>query len=477
MVEKIPQKTLCLLLFLASLTIHGLGAWNLPLVDRDEPRFAEASREMLESGDFLVPRFNHKERYDKPPLFYWCQAASYRVSGQNDFAARFPSCLAAALTSLLIFGFGSRLYGRKTGFWAAVLFTTSAQTLVLAKAGVADMLFAFFYTIAVWSAWEVSQQKKRSGWILFCVGLALGFLTKGPLAFLPLLSLFIFAKLTKTKLDKPLLLSSMLGSLFLIGLWAVPALIKTQGAYFDIGFGKHVLERSLRPFEGHGAKDTFWYVVTLPFYFMTFFVSFLPWSWRAPQMIRLARSKPAGPKTTFLFCQLLCVFAVFSLLRTKLPHYTFPAFPVLSILWAHVWTRESLPERRLALGAGFMIAVNLILSLAVFPRISGYSVSKSLAQKSAPYLTPDMALVSVDYNEPSLVWYFRKYLDAWHEPLNEKEASFFIKQKGPKVCIVRSANTTKIFGALDPSWKIATASGFNPAKGKREDLTLIIKEG
>ena len=77
-----------LLLFFAFLALYAAGDWALPLVDRDEPRFAEASREMLEPGrDFIVPYFNNQPRYDKPPLIYWLQDAAYKIFGENEFAA------------------------------------------------------------------------------------------------------------------------------------------------------------------------------------------------------------------------------------------------------------------------------------------------------------------------------------------------------------------------------------------------------
>src|SRR5438046_3272487 len=85
------------LLFFGCVLFHIAGTWSLPLIDRDEPRFAEASREMLERGDYVIPFFNNQYRFDKPPLTYWAQAASYAAFGENDFAARLPSTIAAAL--------------------------------------------------------------------------------------------------------------------------------------------------------------------------------------------------------------------------------------------------------------------------------------------------------------------------------------------------------------------------------------------
>ncbi len=98
-----------IVLFLGCLLFHLAGTWSLPLIDRDEPRFAEAAREMRERGDYIVPYFNNQFRFDKPPLTYWFQVASYRLFGENDFAARFPTAIAAALVALILFAWGQQV--------------------------------------------------------------------------------------------------------------------------------------------------------------------------------------------------------------------------------------------------------------------------------------------------------------------------------------------------------------------------------
>src|SRR5204863_6094265 len=145
------------LLFFGCVLFHVAGTWSLPLIDRDEPRFAEASREMIQRGDYVVPYFNDHLRLDKPPLTYWAQTVSYRIFGQNDFAARFPSAVAAALTALVIFSWGRRIAGEKLGWWAAIIFTLSLQTFVHAKAAVADMWLVLFVTLAHRSGYELMQ--------------------------------------------------------------------------------------------------------------------------------------------------------------------------------------------------------------------------------------------------------------------------------------------------------------------------------
>src|SRR5215475_15870803 len=132
------------LLFICCVLFHIAGTWSLPLIDRDEPRFAEASREMIQRADYIVPYFNNQLRLDKPPLTYWAQVVSYRIFGESDFSARFPSAIAAALTALVIVTWGHRIGAAAVGWWAAMIFTLSLQTFVHAKAAVADMWLVLF---------------------------------------------------------------------------------------------------------------------------------------------------------------------------------------------------------------------------------------------------------------------------------------------------------------------------------------------
>ena len=176
-------------LFCGCLLFHLAGTWWLPLVDRDEPRFAEASREMIERDDYVVPYFNNRYRFDKPPLTYWFQVASFRILGQNPFAARLPTALAAALTAIVIFAWGASMQSSRAGFWAAIIFTLCLQTFLHAKAAVADMWLVLFVTLAHWAGYELLRDRfggtwrsavvrpdgGRGWWCLFYVSLALAF--------------------------------------------------------------------------------------------------------------------------------------------------------------------------------------------------------------------------------------------------------------------------------------------------------------
>src|SRR5260370_29018638 len=117
-------KPLYLLFFLGAALLYSLGNWSLLLIDRDEPRFAEASREMRQSGDFLLPRLNGQYRFDKPPLIYWCQVLAYDILGENDFAARLPTVIFAALTAVSTWVYLIPTFGPPIYPWSRILFFT-----------------------------------------------------------------------------------------------------------------------------------------------------------------------------------------------------------------------------------------------------------------------------------------------------------------------------------------------------------------
>src|SRR5476651_822652 len=181
-----------LLVFFAVLLLSVPQAALLPLLDRDEPRFAEASREMLQSGNFIVPTFNHAPRYAKPPLIYWCQAASFTLFGENAFAARLPSLLATAGTALILFVWGTRIGSAQMGLGAALSYAFCLQTVQQGRVATADALLIFFMTLTAFAGWKLitsppaSHSSRNYFWdTILALGFAGGFLAKGPEAFLP----------------------------------------------------------------------------------------------------------------------------------------------------------------------------------------------------------------------------------------------------------------------------------------------------
>jgi 4-amino-4-deoxy-L-arabinose transferase-like glycosyltransferase len=482
-------------------------------VDRDEPRFAEASREMRERGDYVIPYFNDKYRFDKPPFIYWTQIASYSVFGENDFAARFPSTVAAALTAVLLFAWGRRLGSERIGWWAAIIFTLCLQVFIHAKACVADMWLVFFVTAASWAGFELladslglagssADDRRWKYWrLMFYVSLGLGFLAKGPLAWLPLLTVIstkIF--LRGNSLTRRFWFGTgMLGALAIVCTWGIPALIRTNGEFFAVGIGRHVVERSFGPLEGHGAQSWQSYLITLPFYFGTVFLSFFPWSIKLPALTWHLWRKRDGIDN-YLLSGILIVFVIMSVVKTKLPHYTLTAFPLLSLLLArhlfelrsffaqalrilspsHRLTRrlsERLPSRRFAFRTAVIaIAVSLSMSLILFSRVAWTFPSAELFKKSRSDLLPEMDFANVDYFEPSVVWYFRSRAHGFFRGLNPDQVEKFMNFPGPRFVILPTELATTIYPRIPDGWKSYRTKGFNLVKGKRTDLTLVLKQ-
>jgi len=492
------------------------------LIDRDEPRFAEASREMIERGDYIVPYFNNQVRLDKPPLAYWAQVASYHIFGESDFAARFPSAVAAALTALTIFAWGSRLRaatasqaridGARVGWWAAIIFTLSLQTFLHAKAAVADMWLVLFMTIAHWSGYELIRRSTSNAerveapvarrpadsrwWWMFYASLAFAFLAKGPIGWAPLATVaatkFFLRDAHLARRFK--FMSGILFMLAIVALWGVPALIQTHGEFFLIGIGRHVVGRSFVTMEGHGANSLGMYLLLLPFYFVTVFISFFPWSIKLPWLIgKLWPSRAAGiirlrqgyggqadpgykgnKIDKYLLVGVAIIFIIFTLVKTKLPHYTLPAFPLLALLLARRFDAENATHffRSCALASA---SAYLAIAIVVAPFVARLFPAQQLFQQSRIYLQPDMQFGSVDFQEPSLVWYFRSRVHGFLMPLNNRRTAEFMGRSGPRFVVLPTSMARTLFAEYPENCKMFSTRGFNIAKGKRVDLTLVLK--
>ena len=469
-------------LVLGCLLFHLAGTWSLPLIDRDEPRFAEAAREMQERRDYIVPYFNNQFRFDKPPLTYWFQVASYRIFGENDFAARFPTAVAAALVALVLFAWGKRIRGERAGWWAAIIFTLSLQTFIHGKAAVADMWLVLFVTLAHRAGWELGANIERrtsnaehriaSWWVTFYVSLALAFLAKGPIGWTPLLTVAIAQRFIRQRGfgARFKFVRGVLLMLAPVCLWGIPALVQTHGEFFRVGIGRPVVQRSIATMEGHGASSAWMYLALLPFYFVTVFATLFPWSIKLPALWKNLRAH-RDSTDQFLLAGALIIFGIFTLVQTKLPHYTLPAFPLLALLVARRF--ESLRLSRALPVAATM--VYLAIALFVSPFLARFFPSYTLANNSRSNLKSEMEFGAVDFTEPSLVWYFRESVHGFMTPLKRKEAAEFMSRSGGRFIVLPTASVPEIFPNVDTSWHSYRASGLNVVKWRLVDLTMFLK--
>jgi len=158
-----------------------------PLLVPDETRYAEMAREMLVDGDWVVPRLNGLTYFEKPVLSYWLGAASQAAFGKNRFAARLPSALAAALTTLAVWWLVRRFAGSWAGLLAAMIHASAGIVFGVGVFLVTDGPLALFLTVAMVAFFFASEEttpRRRAAWLaLFGASCGLAFLTKGFLAF------------------------------------------------------------------------------------------------------------------------------------------------------------------------------------------------------------------------------------------------------------------------------------------------------
>lgn len=470
-----------LAIFVFSLALYLSGTWILPLVDRDEPRFSEATREMLQRGDWVVPWFNGDYRFDKPPLIYWAQMPCYWLLGENDFSARLPSALFAAGTAVLVFFWACRLAKPGTAFSAAIIFATTLQMLIHARLAVADMPMVFFSAAAMWAGWEWSRPDaahRWRWWWIFFASLALGFLAKGPVAWLPIGGLLLSRAFRSREFNFswPAFAAGILLMLGIVAVWGIPAILETNGEFLKVGIGHHVIFRSFGVMDGHGAGGWLGWLLSVPFYYaVLFFFSFFPWAVRVPGALRNwwpARGNDTGG--LYLLTQAGLIFLVFSLVRTKLPHYTLPAFPAIAIWLAREAERGAIAGLKLAKWAAIMTIFTLVVTIPGFWLAGRAMVSRRLFDEARPFLKPDMKFAAVGFTEPSLVWNFRGVVTNYMENLNANQAADFLRQTNPFVLIAPAGFCETNLTLVTTNMTVAQTKGINVVNGRKLDLTAIV---
>jgi len=469
-----------LLLFLAVLLLAAPQAALLPLIDRDEPRFAEAAREMIQSGNFVVPHFNNVPRYDKPPLIYWCEAAAYAIFGQNAFAARLPSLLATAATAVLIYTWGVRLGRGWIGLAAALSYSFCLQTVQQGRVATADALLIFFMTLTAFAGWLIVRPRPGTSapfacYAVLALGLAGGFLAKGPEAWLPLIALLACAR--GQRLGVTL---SFLASLALMLLWGIPAYVETHGDYLWLSWKAGIADRMWGADQGHGASSVGMYVLELPYYVIGFWISALPWS---VLIVLNARRLFSGWKLdladTYLLLNVIPLWIIFTLGATKLPHYTLPTFPLLALLFARRWVAAQLSPKlpiRLAAAFGLAFAVLAIIGVPLAMQ-NGYSPSPvgKLVFAAGDSLKPDTQFALVDFKEPTAVWEMRRVSTGFANLIDANHVQAFLHEPGSRAVIFTKDEWQQLNLPIETGWMTYGLRGFNAAKGKTIDLTMIVK--
>jgi hypothetical protein len=225
--------------------------------------------------------------------------------------------------------------------------------------------------------------------------------------------------------------------------------------------------------DNHGLKGIFGFILLLPLYFLTFFVSFFPWSTRVPAALKKWwPERKRDDLGWYLLVQAAIVFVIFSLVRTKLPHYTIPAFPLIA-LWL---ARQIISEKNSFAWFGqrflAMIVFILVLTLGIFPVAKNYLLTENLWHAVKPYVRANTKIACLDYTEPSLVWKFRGVSTNFILLGDLKLAANFLTNAPPFILVLPTKNLPDLANTNGIQIR---ASGLDMVRFKNRDLTAIIR--
>ena len=362
---------LCLVLYLP-------GFFTLPPFDRDEARFAQASHQMVISGDYVDIRFQDDARLKKPVGIYWLQAASVRLlnavngldNGSNIWPYRLPSLLGAILAVLATAWGGTRLFGPGVGFGAAIVLAGCVVLGIEARMAKTDAVLLATVVLAQGAlarVWLDRASSRPADWgmpLLFWTALGVSLLIKGPVG--PMVSAvtilalgFHERRLTWLGRLRP---GWGLGIMVAVAApWLIAISIATHGQFFAESVGHDLLGKVVSGQEAKGLPPGF--------FLGSFWITFAPFALPAVLAIPWVWANRRDPAVVFCLAWLIPTWLIFEAVPTKLLHYTLPTYPAIALLTVraaqdHFGRSQDSPRRWLFTGAALVAGVaTLVLTV------------------------------------------------------------------------------------------------------------------
>lgn len=350
------------------------GIFQIPPVDRDEAYFAQATKQMIETGDYVDIRYQDDVRYRKPVGIYWLQAAVVNTASALGVANartsiwlyRLPSLIGAIGAVLATYWCALAFVSRRGAVLAALMMMSSSILGVEARLAKTDAVLLFMVVAAMAVLARVYLAPRRGdpqpGWgqlAIFWTALAVGILIKGPMI-LMVVGLAAAALVVLDRSARWLLALRPLPGLLWLFLLVLPwfiAIYARVGTQFLIGsVGEDMLAKVASPQETHGAPPGLYLIL----FFVTFFPASILAGLAAPAVWAVRRE----PVARFLLAWLVPSWIVFELVVTKLPHYVMPLYPAIAILIAGAVETKVLSHRPwLVRGVMWWFLVPIIVSI------------------------------------------------------------------------------------------------------------------
>jgi 4-amino-4-deoxy-L-arabinose transferase-like glycosyltransferase len=463
-----PRKSLTardrVLLAALSLAVLLPGIFGVSLADRDEGWYAQVSREMLQTGDWLIPRYLGEPWIAKPPLLYWCVAASFAVFGVHAWAARLVSVLAMAGAVQLVASLGLALGNRRVAWLAAASFITAGLPVVIGKMVLTDALLLVCCLGAMLLLWRIATQgtdlaRSIGFWLL--VGLAI--LAKGP-AVLVFVGAFALALLIPRppagRIGGPQFWLTGPVCLAVAAPWYIHVGYRVGGTFWQQFVGFEIASRLVGTPHGHGGPPGYYLLLSL--------AGWLPWTVLVPGAVFAAwhaRREDRIARLLLIWCGL--PWLLLELIPSKLPHYILPCYVPLAIMFGRMWDsglQRTVSRRELgvlgvwvavmticgvaligvagawhqvswgvagtALVLGFVVAarlvrqrrllatwssalgatvvLHLVVGLWALPGLERYRLSRQIAEQANELCGPTTEVLACGYTEPTVFFYLRR---------------------------------------------------------------------
>ncbi|MGB1039907.1 MAG: ArnT family glycosyltransferase [Flavobacteriales bacterium] len=307
---------------------------HVHLFDWDEINFAESAREMIETGNYIQVQINYEPFWEKPPLFFWLQVLSMKIFGINEFAARLPNAVLGIISLITLYQIGKKLVSENFGLVWSLVYLASFLPHLYFKSGIIDPYFNFFIFLSIYFLILVLQKptaKKRNS---LAAGLFIGLsiITKGPVGLLILILTFLtYLLIKKGKVKIPMMgvLIFFISSLSVTFIWFGYETI-TNSPWFIIEFIEYQIELLTQPVAGH--EQPFYY------HFVVVLIGCFPMSILAFPAFRRRQQQVPYDFVRWMLILFWVVMILFTIVKTKIVHYSSMSYLPLSFLAATVLT-------------------------------------------------------------------------------------------------------------------------------------------
>ena len=367
---------------------------SVHLFDWDEINFAESAREMIVTGNFSRVQIDFHPFWEKPPLFFWMQVLSMKAFGINEFAARLPNAIIGISTLLLFYLLGKKLYDEKFGLIWALAYLGSFLPHLYFKSGIIDPFFNFFIFLGVvLLSFSISHTGESKGlrYALFAgISIGLATLTKGPVGLLvsglSVLIYWIFMKFRKITNWKNILVFAA-ACLIISSLWFGLEMIN-NGFWFLKEFIKYQADLFLHPVAGH--SEPFYY------HFVVVFLGCFPISVLALPVFFRKNPGSNEQNASFMKWMLILFWVVmilFTIVKTKIVHYSSLAYMPLSFL-AATFIYEMINEK--AVLKKYLVWILLITGTIFSVILIGLPLVSYYKDLIIPYIKDDFAVACLN---------------------------------------------------------------------------------